>query len=29
MEFSHYDVMPGNVQQDVIAKASVADDDDE
>ena len=29
MEFSHYDIMPGNVQQEVIAKASVADDEDE
>ena len=29
MEFSHYDIMPPNVQQDVIAKASIKDEDDE
>ena len=29
MEFSHYEIMPANVMQDVIAKASVKDDDDE
>lgn len=29
MEFSHYDVMPGNIQQDVIAKAKVQDEEDE
>jgi elongation factor G len=29
MEFSHYDVMPGNVQQDVMAKADMKDDDDD
>ena len=29
MEFSHYDVMPGNVMQDVISKATLSDDDDE
>jgi elongation factor G len=29
MEFSHYDVMPPNVQQDVISKAQLAEDDDE
>lgn len=28
MEFSHYDVMPGNVMHDVIAKAKVSDDDE-
>lgn len=28
MEFSHYDIMPPNVQQDLIAKSSVKDDDD-
>ena len=29
MEFSHYDVMPGNVQQDVISSAKIADEEDE
>ena len=29
MEFSHYDVMPSNVQQDVIAKSKVKDDEEE
>ncbi len=29
MEFSHYDTMPANVQQEVIAKASMKDDEDE
>ena len=29
MEFSHYDVMPGNVMQDVISKATLTEDDDE
>ncbi len=29
MEFSHYDVMPGNVQQEIMAKSKVEDDDDE
>ena len=29
MEFSHYDVMPPNVQQDVINKAQHKDDEDE
>lgn len=29
MEFSHYDIMPANIQQDVIAKAKMGDDDDE
>ena len=28
MEFSHYEVVPGNVQQEIIAKAKLADDDD-
>ena len=28
MEFSHYDVMPANVQQDVISSSSVKDEDD-
>ena len=29
MEFSHYDVMPGNVQQEIMAKSKVEDDEDE
>ena len=29
MEFSHYDIMPPNIQQDVISKATLQDDDDE
>ena len=29
MEFSHYDIMPANIQQDVISKAKMGDDDDE
>lgn len=29
MEFSHYDIMPANIQQDVIARAKMGDDDDE
>ncbi|HMO14138.1 MAG TPA: elongation factor G [Pirellulaceae bacterium] len=29
MEFSHYDVMPPNVQQEVIAKAKLEDEEDE
>lgn len=29
MEFSHYDTMPANVQQEVIAKAKMKDDEDE
>lgn len=29
MEFSHYDVMPGNVMHDVIAKATLTEDEDE
>ena len=28
MEFSHYDVMPGNVQQEIMAKSKVQDDED-
>ena len=28
MEFSHYEVVPGNVQQEIIAKAKLADEDD-
>ena len=29
MEFSHYDVMPSNIMQDVISKASLSDDEDD
>ncbi len=29
MEFSHYDVVPGNVQKDIVSKAKVAHDEDE
>ncbi|MGI9515928.1 MAG: elongation factor G, partial [Pirellulaceae bacterium] len=29
MEFSHYEVMPPNIQQEVIAKAQLKDDEDE
>ena len=29
MEFSHYDVMPANIMQDVISKASLSDDEDD
>ncbi len=29
MEFSHYDIMPPNLQQDIISKASLSDDEDE
>ena len=29
MEFSHYDVMPSNIQHDVISKANLKHDDDE
>ncbi len=28
MEFSHYEVVPGNVQQEIIAKAKLADEED-
>jgi elongation factor G len=28
MDFSHYDVMPANVQQEIMAKAKMADDED-
>jgi elongation factor G len=27
MEFSHYDVVPGNVQQQIVSKAKVAEED--
>ena len=29
MEFSHYDIVPGNVQQQIVAKSKVAADEDE
>ena len=29
MEFSHYDVMPPNIQQEVVSKANIKDDEDE
>ena len=29
MDFSHYDVMPANVQQDIMAKAKMKDDEEE
>ena len=29
MEFSHYDQVPGNVQQQIVSKAKVAKDEDE
>ena len=29
MEFSHYDPMPGNIQQDVIAKAQLDEEEEE
>jgi elongation factor G len=29
MEFSHYDVMPSNIQQEIMAKSKVRDDDDD
>jgi elongation factor G len=29
MEFSHYDVMPANVQQEIIAKSKVKDEEEE
>ena len=28
MEFSHYDVVPGNVQQEIISRAKLRDDED-
>jgi len=27
LEFSHYEVVPGNVQQEIVAKSKVADDE--
>ena len=29
MEFGHYDAMPGNVQHDVMAKATVSEEEEE
>jgi translation elongation factor EF-G len=29
MEFSHYDVMPANVQQDIMAKARLHEEEEE
>lgn len=29
MEFSHYDIVPGNVQQQIVSKAKVADEEEE
>lgn len=29
MEFSHYDAMPGNVQQEILSKSKMADDEEE
>ena len=29
MEFSHYDAMPANIQQEIMAKSKVQDDDDD
>jgi elongation factor G len=29
MDFSHYDVVPGNVQQQIVAKSKVAADEEE
>ena len=29
MEFSHYDVVPGNVQQEIIAKAQMKEEEEE
>jgi len=28
MEFSHYDVVPGNVQQDIMSKAKLKEEED-
>jgi elongation factor G len=28
MEFSHYDVVPGNVQQQIVAQAKIKDDEE-
>ena len=29
IEFSHYDIVPGNVQQEIIAKASLAEEEED
>ena len=29
MEFSHYDVVPGNVQQQIVSKAKVSEEEEE
>ena len=29
MDFSHYDVVPGNVQQQIVAKSKVVEEEDE
>ena len=29
MEFSHYEVMPGNIQQDIISKAKLHEEEEE
>ena len=29
IEFSHYDVVPGNVQQEIIAKAQVKEEEED
>ncbi len=29
IEFSHYDVVPGNVQQEIIAKAQMKEEEEE
>ena len=29
MEFSHYDLVPGNVQQQIVSKAKLGPDEDE
>ena len=29
MEFDHYEVMPANVQQEIISKSTVKDEEDE
>jgi elongation factor G len=29
MEFSHYEVMPANVQQEIMAKAKLEEDEEE
>jgi len=29
MEFSHYDLVPPNIQQQIVAKAKLAADEDE